>query len=202
MASEVEICNLALSHLRIAPGISSLEERSEEARTCSLFYEQVRDEVLREFPWPFATRIVALALVEEQPTSEWAYSYRYPTDCLQARRVVSGAGRIETRATRVPYRLASDDAGPLIYADQAEAEVEYTARIDDPTHYAPDFVQAVALLLAFYIAPRVTSGDQFKLGDRALGMYRVKLHEAEANALEEEQPDPPAEGELTQARDA
>jgi hypothetical protein len=60
-SSDVEICNLALSHLAIATEIATLTERSKEAQACNRFYAQVRDECSATFrgrsprrspPWP------------------------------------------------------------------------------------------------------------------------------------------------------
>lgn len=200
MASAVSICNLALAHLNVGTAIASLTEQSAQARACNQFYAQTRDEALRDFPWPFATTIEALGLVEEEPNSEWDFSYRYPAGCLEVRRILNGASRVETRDTVVPYRIARDGSGRLIFTGQAEAEVEYTAQVEDPTHYPPDFVQALALLLASYLAPRVTAGDPAKLGPRALQLYDWRMRSARANALNEEQPDVPPDGELVLAR--
>src|SRR5665648_440114 len=97
MSSATEICNMALGHLASGKEIANLEtERSAEAIACRRFFDSARDAVLRDFSWPFATKIKALSLIEEDPNSEWAYSYRYPTDCLNFRRILSGT-RTDTR---------------------------------------------------------------------------------------------------------
>jgi hypothetical protein len=188
--SETEIANLALRHLTVKP-IASLTERSEEARVMNQLYAQVRDEVLRDFPWAFATRLDALALVGTQPNDEWGYSYQLPTDCLALRRVYPPGQRTDTTATRVPYRIvrAPTGAGQLIYTNLPDARAEWTFRETTVAIYSPDFVQALALLLAFYAAPSVTGGDQFKLGARAGQLYPFALQRAQANALGEQAPD-------------
>ena len=200
MPSVVEICSMALGHLKVPP-IASVDERSEPARACNLYYAQARDEVLRAYPWPFATRFADLALVQEAPTVEWGYSYRYPTDCAHFRRILSGAGRNETRAMRVPFRLARDADGRLIFTDQPTAVAEYTAQVEDPNEYDADFVGAVALRFAVYVAPRVTQGDQLRLGDRAQRLYLEAIGEARSTAANEEQPDAPPDGELLASRE-
>lgn len=140
VSDQVSICNMALYHLAIGKKIASFNDKSPEARACSLFYDQVKDEVLRDFAWPFATLTVSLALVQQQPTYEWGYSYRLPNDCLAARRLLNGSlatfpvpssfssagppfqtpfSRILTAQTRIPYRIMADDQGGLIYTDLA-----------------------------------------------------------------------------------
>jgi len=91
MSSETEICNMALSHIGVGKEIANLDtERSQEASACRRYYENLRDKVLRDFRWPFATKFVELALIEETPTIEWRFSYRYPTDCVKMIRILSG----------------------------------------------------------------------------------------------------------------
>lgn len=201
MASATEICNLALSHLGVAKEIANLEtERSPEAAACRRFYDLAIKAIFRDFPWPFATQIQALALVETSPNSEWGYSYRMPSDCASFRRILSGQ-RVDTPETRVPYRVIQDSAGQLILSDQPNVVGEYTIFIDDPARFPSDFVLAAALRLAALIAPRVTAGDQFKLGQQAFQAYLYFMSVAKTSALHEEQPDASPLSEFTRARD-
>lgn len=200
MASSTEICNLALSHIGIAKPIANLDtEQSQEASTCRVFYTTVRDVVLRDYRWPFATKIASLNLVGTDPNSEWAYSYRYPTDCIMFRRVLSGQ-RNDTPDTRIEYRIGKDDAGKLIFCDIEEAECEYTVKVTDTQFFTPDFILALSYRLAYYIAPRLTAGDPFKLGDAALKMYQIEVGRAISSAFNEEQPGPIPESELIRVR--
>lgn len=200
-ASTTEIANLALRHLAVSKPIADLDsERSKEANAIRAFYEETRDQVLRDFPWPFATTFVTLALVEEEPTSEWAFSYRMPSDKLRFRRILSGA-RQDTPDTRIPYRIGRDASGELIYTDAEEAEAEYTARITDVSAFAADFTAALAFLLAAQAGPSITGGDQFQLADRALNLYVRAITQARANALNEEAPDLPPDAEWIRGRE-
>lgn len=199
-ASEIAICNMALSHLGVAKEIANLEtENSQEAAACRRFFAQARDNTLRDYPWPFATKIEALALVEEEPNDEWGYSYRVPSDFVRLRRILSGE-RNDTRQTRVSYRIVRDTAGLLIYTDQENAEIEYTIRETDPTRYPSDFVMALSLRLAAYIAPRLTGGDPFKLGERALQLHEYEIRKAQSSATIEEQADDNPDSEFIRER--
>lgn len=201
MASSVEICNLALSHLGVGKEIANLEtENSEEASACRRFYEPTIRKTLQDFPWPFATRFVDLALVEEDPTDEWDYSYRYPSDCLKIRRIMSGA-RQDSMASRIAYRIASDATGRIILTDEPEASIEYTVEPPDTSMFDDLFVEAVSYYLAFQIAPRVTGGDPFKLGDRAGQMYSATMARAQASALREDVGDVPLEAAHIRGRE-
>lgn len=200
MASKTEIVNLALIHLAVGKEISNIEtEQSTEAKTARQIYNICLDKVLSDFEWPFATKIVALSLVEEQPNTEWWYSYRYPTDCLFFRRILSGE-RTDSRQTRAPYRIASDSQGTLIFADMQDAEAEYTVRVENAAIYPADFQMAFSLLMGGMMAPKLTGGDQFKLGIRCLQLYDDAIRKAQSRAANEEQPDITPESEFIRER--
>jgi|CXWL01.1.fsa_nt_gi hypothetical protein len=200
MASKVAICNMALGALGVGDQIANVDtERSAEARACRLFYAETLNEVLRDFPWPHAKKTVVLALVESAPNDEWAYSYRYPSDCLMMRRVLSGV-RNDTRASRVPTSISNDDSGQLIFCDSADAELEYTFIADDPQRYPADFVAALAYLLAVRIAPMITAGDPFGLQNKNIQLYNFQIGKAKANAANEEQSDVEPEPETISGR--
>lgn len=199
MASKVEICNLALSHLGVSKEISSITEKSQEAHACNRFYDTCLSATLRDYTWHFATKFSELALVTENPTNEWQFAYRYPTDCLKVRKVLSGT-RIETEGTRVPFIESQDSSGLLIFTDQQDAIIEYTFQADDPVRYPPDFILALSFRLAFYIAPRVTSGDQFRLGDRAMSAYRNEIMVARLGSASESQKDIEPDSYFVRAR--
>lgn len=201
MSSETEIANLALAHIGVEKAIANLEtEKSAEAEVLRVFYDQTRDQVLRDAPWPFATKILTLALVEEQPNDEWRFSYRYPSDTIFIRRILSGI-RNDNRQTLVPYRIRRDDNGLLIHTDQQEADVEYTFRDDDPLRYPADFVDALSLLLARKIIPRLSAGDPHENGPRIRREYLAMIDKARAAAKDEEQLDETPESQFIRERE-
>jgi hypothetical protein len=196
-----EIANLALAHLGVAKSIADLQtEQSTEANVCRRFYEIAKRSVLRSYPWPFATEIVELGLVEEEPTEEWLYSYRYPANALHVRRLLNGIARNETNDVRESYRLAKDNQGKLIYCDKEDAEAEITVYVDDDAIESDDFKMAFSFLLAHYIAPTVTSGDPFKMGERAKANYLEEISKAKGTASNEEEIDALPESEYARGR--
>jgi hypothetical protein len=200
-SSKTEIVNIALSHLGVGSEIYNLDtDQSTEANAMRRFYESAKDEVLRDLNWPFSTVFASLALVEEDPTEEWSYSYRYPSDALKIRRVLSGL-RNDTRQSRVPYKLGQDSSGLLLYCDIENAEIEYTKREDDTSLYPVDFTLALSYKLAFYTAPRLTKGDPFGLANRAMQMYNVTIAKAANNALNEEQVEENPDSEFIRSRE-
>lgn len=204
MASKTEIANLAISHLGIGKEIANLDtDKSEEAVACRRFFDEARKATLRDFPWPFATKLFTLGLVADPPseTDEWDFSYRYPSDCLMIKRIPSGI-RNDSNSTRVVYKIARDNVGQLIYTDQPQAKVEYTINETDPARFSSDFTLALSFRLAVYVAPRLTAGDPFKMGERAQRLYIFELTSAQASASNEEQPDTEPDSELIRARES
>lgn len=201
MPSTTEIANMAISHLGVGTRILNLEtEKSAEAAACRTFFDMARDKCLRDFHWPFATRIEALGLIEELPNNEWGYSYAYPSDCLMFRKIQSGL-RNDSRQTRVSYREAQKADQKVIFTDMPNAIGEWTIRYEDTANWPADFILAFSYLLAHFVAPRLTGGDPFKLGEAALAKYSLEIGNAKANSSNEDQPDEEVESEFIRARE-
>lgn len=201
MASITDICNLAISHLGISKDIANVTtEQSAEAKACRRFLDIARETVLKDYNWPFATKMATLNLVEEDPNDEWAYSYRYPSDCLYARRILSGF-RDDTDLTRIPYKITQDSTGILIYCDTENAILEYTLNTENVDLFSSDFKVALSYRLSYYIAPRITAGDPFGLGDKALQKYVLEIQRASANAFNEDKSSLPLTTDSISARD-
>lgn len=200
--SDTEICNMALGHLGIDADIAALTtDRTPEARACRKFFSTTRRQTLRDYNWPFAKKFADLALVEEEPNdAEWGYSYRLPSDCLMARRVLNG-NRNPSRDNETKFIEGADSSGSLIYTDQEDAVLEYTYLNSTATQYPDDFVMAMSLRLAAVIAPQLTGGDPFKLGVLCLQKYKLEMSMAVANAGNSQRPEEPPMAESIRARD-
>lgn len=185
MASDTEIANLALGHIGVSQTIQDLTtDTTNEAKAINRYFDTARREILREINWPFATTTLALAEIEEDPTTEWGYSYSYPSDCIRAIRIFSGT-RNETDTSWVAFRVHDGGGVNVIYTDQDSACLEYTKDMTDPQLYPDDFKMAFSYLLAFYVAPTLMTGDPFKLRDAAGQLYRAWVRKAAANAYNE-----------------
>lgn len=198
-----QIANMALSHINVSKPIANLDtENSQEARACRVFYDTARQATLRDFNWPFARKIVTLALVETTPNCQWAFSYQYPSDCLGFRKILSPLSR-DTRQSRIPYKeyLSADGTSTVIYTNKELAQGEYTVDVSNSNLFKADFTLAFSLRLASYIAPVVTGGDPFKMGQRALQLYVAEITNAQANAANEEQEPQEPQSEFIRERD-
>lgn len=175
MASEVDICNLALAHLGDEAGISAISppDGSAQADHCKRFYPMARDALLEMHSWGFALGRKALALISEtgQPYG-WTYSYARP-DCLRLIAVyptdtVTAAGQgyifdkdeFVSRVKQHPFVEETDASDVrVIYSNISEASALFVKRVTDTTRFSPLFTIALARLLAAYLAGAVIKGD-------------------------------------------
>jgi hypothetical protein len=164
--SDVDICCMALGHVGLGQKISDLDGSGALEEVCRDWFARSRDTVLEGAHWPVSTRQVILGLVEEDPNTDWAYSYRYPNETLAVRRLVSGVGLPETDP--VPFVMGQDDTGRLIYADLEDAIAEVTYWTNNSGEWSSHFANAVSFLLASNIAgplkrPGNVRGDCYAL---------------------------------------
>lgn len=207
MPSKTEICNMALSHIGTAMKITNIDtDKSQEAKSCRTFFETSRDATLRDYNWPFATTYKNLGLIKDlraEPdefiSQEWSFVYEYPSDCLKARRVLSGI-RTDSRQTLISYKLLEFDQKISIYCDVENAALEYTKLISDPVLYPADFIIALSYRLSSYIAPQLTKGDPFQMKANLMNLYNIELSRAQATSLNEEQPDEEVYSEFERGR--
>jgi hypothetical protein len=203
MASKTTICNQALLHLKNSKLITNVDTDNTLQSTVFLtFYDDALEEMLRAFQWPFAKRLVELAVVEEDPDDgvEWAYSYRWPSDCLLARYIVDGNKQPSRQSPRISFEVGADDTGRLILTDEPDAVLAYTASVEDVTAMSPKFRSALAKKLAGLVAPTLCGDDRTGLGPRAHAAYELEMSRAIAEYRNERQPDGPIESEFIEGR--
>lgn len=198
MSSVIEICNMALSRIGNSQRIDSLTERSVQAEQCSLFYEQTRDWVLRDKPWPFATKFVSLAEVTTNPDPIYPYSYSFPTDCLYARKIVNQVFPVDywpfagndvciPQIQAIPFRVIQGESTRLIATSVSPATLEYTVQITDPGFFDPIFVSALAYKLGVEIAPALSKEPS--IADRMEAAYQSVAASAFSQSMNEGQGD-------------
>ena len=198
--TDVDISNMALGFVGVSQFIAALTEHSQEASVCALYYQPALAATLADFPWPDATKYATLGLVVNNSTVstpyDWLYGYRYPSDCLDVRRIVTRLGRRDPHPP--PYRIGVDEQGKLVWTDDAFGVVEYTKSGVDPQFFSPLFAEAVAWRLSIYIAPSLSRVKGI-IGV-ATQMYQAMIVKAKVQAANEQQQDIEPESDFIQAR--
>lgn len=173
MASVVQICKMALSHIGSDAAISSISppDGSIEAGYCATFYDMARTELLEPGNWAFSIKRASLAEVTNDSTS-WAYAYAKPSDCLRPLRVL-GTGSWLTTFTEDLYTDLDDGnsasftvEGQVIYTNEPSAVLAYVQDVTDTGKFTASFTSALSFNLASYLAGPILKGsDGARLGD-------------------------------------
>lgn len=157
MASLIQVANMALSAVGTKSTIAALNEQSPEANAINRWFDNVRDVALRSYPWSFARKTVALALVTNAPENIGPeYTYALPTDFIRVQRLPYDT------LTVFNYDLGVVNPGTgdirVLRTNLEDATMVYTARITNTQLWDPMFTQGVALLLGAACVPQLT-GD-------------------------------------------
>jgi hypothetical protein len=182
MASEVAICNLALSHIGDDATVSSISppDGSSQAAYCARFYPQARDTVLELHEWGFATTRAVLALLTTE-TSVWRYAYALPSDCINTISVIPNTANndysmnavvafpqslielpVPAAGVYVPQAYALEtltNGTQVIYTNQENAVLRYTRTVTDTTKFPALFVTVVSWYLAHLLSGSIIKGD-------------------------------------------
>lgn len=83
--SAVDICNLALDHLRVDASVTSIETpTSDEEEVCARWYHQTRRDTLREAIWNFAAKRVVLTSSTDEPVFfNFSKFFNLPNDYIR-----------------------------------------------------------------------------------------------------------------------
>lgn len=163
VSTVVDLCNMALG--KIGSGrITSISppDNSEEARWCSLYYTETRDEVLRAHAWKCATTQQKLAQLTDTPVYGFTYYYALPADYV------------------IPVSWYPDSArelhGEYVASDEAELYLTYVKRLEDPTVFDDALCEAISTLLASKLATALANKPD--IGRALYQLYRTQLIDA------------------------
>jgi hypothetical protein len=164
VATEIDICNLALSHIgdRNTVAVIRPPENSAQAAACARFFDIARDTLLAQHPWSFATKRAVLADLTGTVTvpPHWLYAYSCPSDVINRLVVLSSESTQEEETEGFVYELGDDSPGTrVIYTNVETAYVRYTARVTNPAHFPPMFTEALSRQLASYLAGPIIKGE-------------------------------------------
>ena len=195
MASVVQICNMALSHIGSEARVSSINppDGSVEAGHCAMFYDLARTELLEPGNWAFSLKRAPLAKVTN-PSTAWAYAYAKPSNCLRALRILRPSIAAAVLTRNLAFEPHTDDRGgaafdvegDVILTNEPDAVLLYVQDVTDSTKIPASFTSALSYLLASYLAGPIIKGNEgVRVGDamrqRALALADVSAA-ASANA--------------------
>lgn len=199
----IDLINMSFAKIGVTKGIETLTDATPQAYLGELFYDHRLRLALRRWPWPFATKYLALTLVagtaDTPVNGDWRFSYRWPSDCLFARRIVPPSGDGRTYSVNpLPFRIGRDATSLLVYTNQEDATLEYTV-IDCGALWADDlFLDWFTWEMATVFAPaHAKSKDHW---DKATQMAEATFMTAAAIAAREGEPQRMGDAEWIEAR--
>ena len=173
----VSIANRAITFLG-GTTITSLDADTDEGRAIKRIYEQTRDQVLRDHPWNFAIKRVALPANTVAPVFEYTNAFNVPADWLRTIEVDTDEEWVmEGRA------IISDASAPL--------QIVYIHQVTDATLFDAKFIEAYATRIAADVAFDITA-NRSMIRDMEEKYYRI-LQQARLVDAQEASP----ENELT-----
>jgi len=155
--AQVDVYNMALSAIGITELVATPTEASLAAQVCTVWYEKVRDSVMKAAPWSslFATARLALKSTRDNdqpwqptdPTPGYLYAYALPSDFLHPRYLT----------TYERFDLVSmADGQRAIMTNQELALMNYTKQGTDPSTWDPGLLDAVVFGLSAHIVKPIT----------------------------------------------
>lgn len=183
MATDVDICNLALAHLGDDATVATIDppEGSSQATHCARFYPVSRATLQDMTNWGFCTTRAALALLSATPLSGWTYAYAVPSNAVNILAIFVG-GAVDDFDPQ-PYDTEElVDGTSVIYTNAVNAVCRYTRHVVDPSKFPPLFVEALAWLLASQLAGPVLKGDAGRAATKeCYQMFMARYREAAAS---------------------
>ena len=198
MASDVEICNLALSHLGDTANVTSIDppEGSAQAEHCSRFYPVARGMLIEAHDWSWATRRISLTPLVATVVP-WAYAYGKPNLMIRAIAVLDPEASddytipaaFETEQAYLPLSYAPLAYAPQPFAietlptgeeailtNQESAVLRYVESVTDTAKFPPLAVMALSWLVASMLAGPIIKGEEGAAeAKRCLAVYKEVL---------------------------
>lgn len=178
MANTIDLCNAAMAMVGVDRGIESLDDDEPGARYCRRLYPQIRESMIRDHPWRWAQRRVALAALSVT-VAGFDYVYGYPSDCAKFLNVED----IEPdKAIQYPFEIRALSGNTVaVVCDVFQAYGRYTKDVDDANLFDATFSEALSARLAARLAISLTgdrqlAGALMQEADRLLG--RAKFLDA------------------------
>lgn len=171
----VLVCNMALIKLGADP-ITSLSQDTKNARLCNAVFEMLRNKVLEDHPWGFATKTVTLASIVGTPLMDWTYQFQLPSDFLK---MVRGEDWKQEFDTLDGYLHANDD--PII--------IKYIFECTNSGLWSYAFANCLSWRVAAEIAYAITKSNT--VATTMMAGYEMDLKSARYNDAHKKSPEGP-----------
>lgn len=153
MASETSICNQALGWIG-ADRILSIDDGTPNANLCKDNYVSIRDAVLEEGRWTFATKRFTLTPLLDAPEYGYGKAFLISSTVLNIIEARDDSFRANG-ASNLDWRREEDK----ILADADVIYMKCIVRVTDTTKFSALFTQAFATRMAAELSPTFTASN-------------------------------------------
>jgi hypothetical protein len=171
--SEVAICNQALALLGVPP-IVSFDDGTTPSNLCSQLYAGLRDQVLEERAWTFATGRATLLPDATPPDFQYSNRFQIPSTWIRILGVNKTIAQPGAEDTRIPFPWNKE--GNYILASADKVYVNYVQKVTDASLFSPAFRDCLAYRLAADMA--ISLRQSTTLMQDMTSLYAAKLNQA------------------------
>lgn len=172
----VQICNIALAKIGSDSFITSLADDTKSARHCSIFYEPIRDSLLRSHLWRFARKQYQLAPLVITPLFDGGYYFQKPIDCLRV---------IQPDEDYFGMYGRWSIEGDKILADTSVLNIVGIQQVTDENLFDSIFVEAFSTKLAHELCLPLAQSESLK-GALKQDMREIIIRAAHVGATEQD----------------
>lgn len=181
MYSKETIYELALSALLLDREVSEVAtDESNEIRVLNTHYQIALNSTLSDLDLDSTSTTKILEKKAQLEEGEFKCVYRYPTDCVFLRRIVSGCAT-DNRYSHIAKRTGMYNGQKCIFTNHENAELEYISNDILLSELSPMLGLAVAYKLAYLSAPLITGKGAKRLRNDIKEDYLLAKHDAQEN---------------------
>ena len=145
--TKIDFFNAALLKLGSQRVLTGEGEKCPEFEVCERAYEQALKEVYTLYPWHCCRKMAELnRLYDKNLHLKFKYAYQLPIDCLYVAEVI-------------PQRTEFEICGRIIYSDEKNLAISYTANIENIGELTPHVAELAVTNLAMKILPSLSKGS-------------------------------------------
>ena len=184
MATIVQIYNIAFIHLGVET-IAATSETNKQTTTANAKYEFVKNRLLRQHPWNFATTRATLTDDGTTPDHEFTYAFALPTGFLRLLSLYEYGNQ--------DFRVEANKI--LAYED--EIKIKFIKDVEEST-FPDEFAELLGLELAIDICGQLVQSETVRAG--LLSTRAERLRDARSVDAQEGKPEDPNDDVLLNAR--
>lgn len=172
--NQTDICNMALSFIS-RQRIDSLNDNSEEAKHCKIYYDHTRKRLLKMYNWGFARRVGQLALrIDTIPG--WDFTYGYPQQCLSVQFVFDDVHADSRQMNRQEWQVVTISGNDKVIATNVvDAWAEYIEDVVNAENFSDEFTEALARMLAANLSLPLTGSTELFNINMQLAQSSIQL---------------------------